>query len=115
MEQTPAEIQNLGRWLSLARVRAGLTQQQLAARCGTDQSTISRIEMAQRSPSLDQLLQLAQALAVPLHWFLSGQERPGGGLTEIALELQALGVADLLVEGAAVPGAFRPAEEVVAL
>jgi transcriptional regulator with XRE-family HTH domain len=115
MEQTASELQNLGRWLSLARVRAGLTQQQFAARCGTDQSTISRIEMGQRSPSVGQLLQFARVLAVPLQWFLSGRERPGADLSQLAIELHALGVVDLLVEGAAVPGAFRPAEEVVAL
>jgi hypothetical protein len=54
-------------------------------------------------------------LAVPLQWFLNGFTVPGEEVSEIALELQNLGVVDLLVPNAVVPGAFRPTEQVIAL
>jgi hypothetical protein len=66
-------------------------------------------------PTLPQLIRLARALAVPLQWFLSGATVPDEEEPAIALELQRLGVVDLLVPDAAVPGAFRPTEQVIAL
>jgi hypothetical protein len=66
-------------------------------------------------PTLPQLIRLARALAVPLQWFLTGTAAPGTEVPEIALELKSLGVVDLLVPHAAVPGAFRPTEQVLAL
>jgi hypothetical protein len=66
-------------------------------------------------PTLPQLTQFARALDVSVQWFMNGSNRPGLELQDVALELQDLGVADLLVEGARVPGAFRPPEQVIAL
>jgi transcriptional regulator with XRE-family HTH domain len=43
-----------------ARVRAGLTQQELARRMGTTQSTIARLEVGGRSPSIKTLQRLAR-------------------------------------------------------
>lgn len=47
------------------RVKAGLTQKDLATRIGCTQSEISRIEHGERSISVDRLQQLAAALDVP--------------------------------------------------
>jgi DNA-binding XRE family transcriptional regulator len=43
-----------------ARVRAGLSQRELAQRMGTTQSTIARLEVGGRSPSIKTLLRLAK-------------------------------------------------------
>jgi ribosome-binding protein aMBF1 (putative translation factor) len=44
-----------------ARVRAGLSQAELAARMGTSQSTIARLENGQTLPSTKTLLRFAEA------------------------------------------------------
>jgi DNA-binding XRE family transcriptional regulator len=50
------------RELVAARARAGLTQQQVAERMGTTQSTIARMESGRRPPSLRTVQRYAQAL-----------------------------------------------------
>ena len=47
-----------------ARTAAGMTQQQLAERIGTKQSSISRLESGDSEPSFDMLRRLAAALNV---------------------------------------------------
>lgn len=47
-----------------ARLSAGLTQEQLAERIGTKQSSISRLEGGDAEPSFDMLRRLAAALNV---------------------------------------------------
>jgi hypothetical protein len=54
-------------------------------------------------------------LCVPLQWFLTGTIQPRRDLRDLAIELFNLGIVDLVVADAAVPGAFRPIEQVVAL
>jgi ribosome-binding protein aMBF1 (putative translation factor) len=44
-----------------ARLRAGLSQAELASRMGTSQSTIARLESGQTLPSTKTLLRFAQA------------------------------------------------------
>ena len=44
-----------------ARLRAGLSQAEVAARMGTSQSTIARLERGQTLPSTKTLLRFAQA------------------------------------------------------
>jgi DNA-binding XRE family transcriptional regulator len=50
----------LRREMIAARVRAGLTQQELAQRMGTTQSTIARLERGGRSPNIKTLRRLAE-------------------------------------------------------
>jgi len=109
-----ADFEQLGKHLFLARKRACLTQRQLALRTGIGTATINRIERSLRRPTLSQLICLAKVLQVSLQWFLSGSNWPGDDLPDIALELQNLGIVDLVITGIKVPGAFRPREEVVA-
>lgn len=50
--------------LVTARKQAGLTQAELAARVGTTQSAIARLERGAVTPSVDMLTRLAEALGV---------------------------------------------------
>ena len=52
---------SLSRELIAARVRAGLTQAELAERMGTTQSAIARLESGARLPSVKTLLRFAKA------------------------------------------------------
>ncbi len=109
------ELQNLGPSLILARRERGLSQAELAARSGLSQAQISYFELGQRRPTLDQLLKIAQALGCSLQKVLSGSNRTGTRLSDIALQLRDLGLVDLWVRDPIVPAAFRASEEVIAL
>jgi transcriptional regulator with XRE-family HTH domain len=109
------ELGDLGSFLTAARLERGLSQVELAARCALSQTQISYFEVGQRRPTLSQILRIASALDVSLQRLITGSDRPGIRLSDIAIELRYLGIADLWVKDAAVPGAFRPAEEVIAL
>src|SRR6266581_1851721 len=111
----PSELRNLGRWLFAARTLQDFTQKDLASKSGIAQARISRMEQGVILPTLPQLLRLARALALPLQWFLNGSTTPGTEGQDMGMELQKLGVVDLLVPHAVVPGAFRPTEQVIAL
>lgn len=54
-----------GRRLRALRRERGLTQIQLAERCGIDNKTISRAENGRYAISIDQVARLARALDVP--------------------------------------------------
>jgi transcriptional regulator with XRE-family HTH domain len=59
-----AEYERLGPGFEVARLRMlrGLTQQELAERVGTHQSSISRLESGEREPSLSFLRRVVEAL-----------------------------------------------------
>lgn len=50
-----------------ARIKQGLTQEELAKRIGTRQSNISRLESGEANPSLRFLKKLAEGLGKELH------------------------------------------------
>ncbi len=105
----------IGPQLAAARLERGLSQSELAARCGLlSQAQISYFELDRRKPTLDQLVCIAGVLDVSLHRLVAGADRPGDGLRDVAIELRNLGLVDLWVEDPIVPGAFRRPEEVVA-
>ena len=54
-----------------ARLRAGLSQAELAARMGTSQSTVARLESGQTLPSTKTLLRYAEATGSKFHVRLS--------------------------------------------
>ena len=51
----------LARHLIQARIQSGLSQEQLAAKMGTSQSTIARLESGSSMPSMRTLTKFAQA------------------------------------------------------
>ena len=55
-----------GHLIREARRRAGLTQRELAARVGTTQSAIARIEAGDSSPSLERVVRLVRACGFDL-------------------------------------------------
>lgn len=54
------------RQLVVTRVDSGLTQKELAAKCGLTQSAIARMEKMQAMPRLDTLITVAKALNLSL-------------------------------------------------
>ncbi|MFD3777372.1 helix-turn-helix domain-containing protein [Streptomyces sp. NPDC058612] len=56
----------IGKRVRAAREHAGLTQQLLGERAGIDLKTVHRIEYALSDPKLSVLLQVADALGLPL-------------------------------------------------
>ena len=68
-----------------------------------------------RTPTLEQALRIARALDLPLQRLLSGSDRPGAAPEGLVIELRRLGIVDLRVRDAAVPGSFRRPEEVLNL
>jgi ribosome-binding protein aMBF1 (putative translation factor) len=52
---------DLARELIAARVRVGLTQAEVAARMGTTQSVVARLESGAQMPSVNTLLKFAKA------------------------------------------------------
>ena len=111
----PPELRRLGKWLRDGRILQGLTQKELANRTDISQPRISGIEKGEMLPTLPQLIGLARVLIVPIQWFFTGSVVPGIDLPDILLELQWLKIVDLYVPESAVPGAFRPVEEVLTL
>jgi transcriptional regulator with XRE-family HTH domain len=109
------ELKNLGRCLLKARLRLGLTQKELAVKAGLSQPRVSGIEGGDVFPTLPQVIRLARVLGVPLQWFLNGSVMPGMELSDYAVQLQWMGIVDLIVADAWVPGAFRPTEQALTL
>src|SRR4051812_541684 len=65
-----------GELLRKAREDKGLTQAELATRAGFQPSAIAHFEAGRRSPSLDNLRRLADALVVTLDYLLGRQPQP---------------------------------------
>jgi transcriptional regulator with XRE-family HTH domain len=57
--------------LRQARRRRGLTQEQLAFAAGLDRTAISLLERARRSPSLETVFLIAEALNIPAADFVA--------------------------------------------
>ncbi len=53
--------------LAGARVKSGLTQRQLADKCGIKQSAIARLESLQAIPRLDTMIKIARSLNVKIN------------------------------------------------
>jgi transcriptional regulator with XRE-family HTH domain len=109
------EMEKLGLYIKAARIQGGLSQSDLGARSGLSQTQISYFEAGARLPSFDQLLRVAAALDVSIQKLIAGSDRPGTDLRDIVIELRQLGIVDLWVRDAQVPGAFRRPEELIAL
>ncbi|MFF5670242.1 helix-turn-helix transcriptional regulator [Streptomyces hygroscopicus] len=58
------------------RLWRNLSQERLAERCGVDRQTVNRIEMGHQAATIDTLIRIAQALAVPLTDLVRGLGSP---------------------------------------
>lgn len=82
---------------------------------GLRQRDISLMEKGHWQPSLRILTNIARHLDVPIQFFINGSTQPENHLHQLTLELRHLGIIDLDISQAIVPGAFREREEVLAL
>src|SRR4051794_2741684 len=80
------ELKHLGANLLLARLERGYSQERLARDCKLSQAQVSLFEAGRRLPSLDQFVRLARSLGVPLQRLLTGSNRPGVGLKDLAVD-----------------------------
>ncbi len=66
-------MENMGNQIKLARVKRGLSQEELGKAIGATKSTISKYELGHREPSFEQLQRIADALYVTVG-YLQGYE-----------------------------------------
>ena len=64
----------VGRVLQTYRTRKGMSQEVLSGLAGLDRTHYSKLERGLRSPTLDTLFKLAQALDVPPHEIIQAIE-----------------------------------------
>ena len=69
----------LAKRVAAARMRAGLTQAQLAEGSGVTDETISRIERGRYEPAVSTLFRLAEALDLTLDQLAGEREKERGG------------------------------------
>src|SRR2546429_1344758 len=69
--------------LQLARLKAGLTQRELAERAGVPPTMISAYERGKRQPTLDTLLRLLKAAGFELRMHLEPYDRHDDVLADI--------------------------------
>jgi len=79
-EQSPSTAAAL---LQLARLKAGLTQRELAERAGVPPTMISAYERGKRQPTLDTLLRLLKAAGFDLRMHLEPYDRHDDVLADI--------------------------------
>ena len=78
--------QALGSKVRAARKRAGITQEELAAKIGKTPESISNIERGRQLPMIDTLAVLAEALAVPLSELFDDVGAPAQSARRLTLE-----------------------------
>jgi transcriptional regulator with XRE-family HTH domain len=61
-----SEIKQIGKNIRKYRLKKGLTQLDVAATCGFEESSIGRIENGHTNPTIKTLLKIAKALDVKL-------------------------------------------------
>ncbi len=66
-----------------ARMRAGLSQAQLARRMGIERQSVQQWENGETAPRQSRLTKLAQVLGVNAQWLLTGE--PGGQIEDVEL------------------------------
>ena len=92
-----------------ARRRAGLTQRELAARAGTSQAAVARIERGRQTPSLETLQRLIRACGLDLRIHLAPPDGHRDQLIDATLALSPEERLRTVEEAARFAGAARPA------
>lgn len=64
------------RALARRREELGLSQTEVAARMGTSQSTLARLEQGSANPTLATVARLAKALGQKIEWRLTDEDTP---------------------------------------
>lgn len=77
---------NLGQKIRIARQRAGLTQEDLAARISRTSESISNIERGQQEPGIKTVQSLAEVLGLPISEFFETSDN--SGIDESRLEME---------------------------
>jgi transcriptional regulator with XRE-family HTH domain len=90
---------NLGQKIRLARQRAGLTQEDLAARISRTPESISNIERGLQEPGIKTIQRLAKALGLPLLELLEVSEEPAASPQRLQMEFQLRDLARGLSDG----------------
>lgn len=91
----------VGRQIAAARKRAGLTQEELAARLHVTRQTISNYESMRSQPDIQTLVQLADVFQVPVETLIyGGAARRSGSTAGLAAFCRGLGIAVYLVGAA---------------
>jgi transcriptional regulator with XRE-family HTH domain len=103
----------LGSYLKKARLAARMSQAGLARMAKLPRLRLVRAEAGAYALNLDEVVRVATVLKVPLQRLTNGRARPGNDLQWLAIELYQLGIRDLEIAGARLPGALRVAEQVV--
>lgn len=82
----------VGQHIAAARKRAGLTQEELAARLHVTRQTISNYESMRSQPDIQTLVQLADVFQVPVETLIYGERaaRRSGSTAELAAFCQGL-------------------------
>ena len=80
-------FKTLGENISEIRRESGITQEQLADKIGTGQSTLANYEAGTRRVSLATLAQIAKALNQPMEVFLPGEAQKRGPVSKLDREL----------------------------
>ena len=65
---TAVEVSRIVKMLVNARVNCGLTQRELAEKCGLKQSAIARMESLQAIPRLDTIIRVAKGLGITIEF-----------------------------------------------
>jgi len=73
------EYATLAKLLAEAREKAGLSQSELARRLGKRQALIWKLENAQRTPDLVELMDIAAAIGVDVLDFVSAMKHQSAG------------------------------------
>jgi transcriptional regulator with XRE-family HTH domain len=109
------ELRHFGTILKRVRKTAGFSQAQLAKTARVPRLRIVRAESGVAPLKLNEAVQVAAALKIPLERLVSGRWKPHTDLRGIAAELFQLGIRDLEIASPRVPGAFRCNEETLVL
>ena len=114
MPTNGGETRQFGVNLKHSRLAAKMTQTALAKAAKVPRLRIVRAEMGMYVLDLNEATRIARVLKVPLERLATGRWMPDSDLRGIAFELYHLGIRDLEVANAQVPGSFRRAEQVTA-
>ena len=86
----------LGNNIQQARLRRGLTQDQVATRLGLTQNHYGRYERGEVQPSIDKLYQICEILSVPIEDMFRGTYDPANFDQPVPPDMTAKGIARLL-------------------